>query len=147
MRWLDMPPVWLAGFVGLSYWLRMPEAWETHGPGARILAVVLIGTGIALLALSTLQFRNHKTTIIPHRQPNALITHGVYRLSRNPIYLADVLILLGAILWLKAINALILVPIFMAVLEWRFIRPEEARLKAKFGAEFTDWAARVRRWV
>ena len=36
---------------------------------------------------------------------------------------------------------------FLAVLEWRFIRPEEARLKAKFGAEFTDWAARVRRWV
>ena len=147
MRWLDMPPVWLAGFLAVSYGLRMPGDWPLLGAGGRVLALALLAVGAGLMLQSALQFRARKTTIIPHRQANALITQGVYRFSRNPIYLADVFLLLGAILWWKAMLALVLVPVFMAVLEWRFIRPEEARLTAKFGAEFTDWAARVRRWV
>ncbi len=75
-----------------------------------------------------------------------MITAGVYAHSRNPIYLADAMILAGAALvWDAA--ALILVPLFMAVITWRFIQDEEAGMRAQFGDAFQGYAARVRRWV
>ena len=97
--------------------------------------------------VSAAQFAARKTTVIPHREPVALVTEGVYRFSRNPIYLADVAILIGALLWWQAYAALIIVPVFMAVIEWRFIRLEEKKLQAHFGTAYHRWAERTRRWL
>ncbi|QCO54899.1 isoprenylcysteine carboxylmethyltransferase family protein [Pseudorhodobacter turbinis] len=141
---LDWPPVWLAGALALAYALR-------HAGGgplwARGLGLALVVAGLVLMAQSARQFRAMKTTIVPHRTPSALVTNGVYRFSRNPIYLADAAILLGAILYWYALAALILVPAFMAIIEWRFIRPEEERLRASFDTAFAAWEKRVRRWI
>jgi protein-S-isoprenylcysteine O-methyltransferase Ste14 len=75
-----------------------------------------------------------------------MVTTGVFAWSRNPIYLADALMLLGAILWLDAVLALPLVAVFVWLIQTRFIRDEEARLTLAFGPEFDLWAARTRRW-
>ena len=88
-----------------------------------------------------------RTTVIPRRNPAALVTGGVFRLTRNPIYLGDAALLTGAILWWDAPAALPLVPAFVWLITRRFIRDEEARLRAAFGADFDRWAARVRRWL
>ena len=88
-----------------------------------------------------------KTTVIPRRNPSALVTRGLFQLSRNPIYLGDALILAGAILWLDAVLALPLVFSFVWLIQTRFIRDEEARLTETFGPEFDLWAARTRRWL
>ena len=144
---LDWPPLWLAAALALAYPLRHLGDWAVVGDGARVAGVALVAAGVVLMTTSALLFWERKTTIVPHRIPSALITHGVYRYSRNPIYLADVFILLGAILYWNAFWALILVPVFMAAIEWRFIRPEEARLRTKFGPEFAQWASVVRRWI
>ena len=109
------------------------------------LALVLAGGGLMLGAV--VQRARARTTVIPHRQPQALVTRGVFRLSRNPIYLADAGFLLAAVLWLDVALALPLVPVFMLVIRQRFIRSEEARLRAGFGPEFENWAARTRRWI
>ena len=108
-------------------------------------ALVLAGLGLMLAAVAAMA--RARTTVIPHRAPSAQVTGGVFAWSRNPIYLGDVLILTGAILWLDAALALPLVAAFAWLIQRRFILPEEARLKAGFGAAYADWSARVRRWI
>jgi protein-S-isoprenylcysteine O-methyltransferase Ste14 len=147
MRFLDYPPVWLMGFLGLA-WAQsamLPTPWG--GGWAPVLGGLLALAGAAAMAAALPQFLRARTTLVPHRAPSALITGGIYRLTRNPIYLGDVLILAGLALRWQAFPALLLVPVLMAVLTRRFILPEEARLRAAFGAAFDAWAARTRRWI
>ena len=140
---LDYPPVWLAGFVAAAWGIG--RVWPMTG--LPVMGWLLVGAGLMLVAAAAAQFARARTTIVPHETPSALVTGGVYRLSRNPIYLADALILTGLCLVWGAWPALLLVPVFVAVITARFIRPEEDRIRAAFGPEFGHWAARVRRWI
>ena len=147
MRWLDYPPIWLIGFLGLA----MGQVWLVPGPSLgswpNWLGGALVVAGIALMVLAAPQFARLGTTVVPHREPRALITGGIYRYTRNPIYLADVLLLAGFVLRWEAWVSLLLLPVFVWILEVRFIRPEEARLHRAFGDDFNAYRARVRRWV
>lgn len=142
---LDYPPVWLAGFAafawGIGRLVPMPL------PGARALGWLLLGAGLLLLLAACVQMLARRTTLDPHGTPSALVTGGLYRISRNPIYLADALMLAGLALVWRAPLALLLVPVFAAVITRRFIRPEEARLKARFPDAFAAFTARTRRWL
>jgi len=100
-----------------------------------------------LMLLAVAQMALARTTFIPRRDPAALVVGGVFRVSRNPIYLGDALILTGAILYWGAWLALPLVPLFGVWITRRYILDEEARLRRGFGAGFDDWAARVPRWI
>lgn len=146
LRDIDIPPSWLA--------LHLAAAWgvsrlspDVFGAAGHWLGAALVATGLALMATAILQMTWHRTTVIPRRDPSALVTAGVFGLSRNPIYLADAMILLGAILWLDAALALPLVASFVWLIQARFIRDEEARLTLAFGPEFDLWASRTRRWI
>ncbi len=145
-RTLDYPPVWLAGFLGLA-WMQ-DRLLPVGGPGPLVWpGTALAVAGAGLMVWAAVQFPRSRTTIVPHETPRALITTGPYRLSRNPIYLADAMVLAGLILRWGAWPSLILVPLFVAVITRRFIEPEEARLRAGFGPAWQDWAGRVRRWI
>ena len=147
LRWLDWPPVWLAGFVALAWVMAMPVF---EGAAARGLfwAGVVIGLGgTALMGLAALAMVRARTTIVPRQAPSALVTGGVFALSRNPIYLGDLMILAGLSLIWQSWLGLVLVPVLGRVLAVRFIEGEEARLRAAFGAEAEAWMARVRRWL
>lgn len=147
MRYLDYPPIWLLGCLGLA-WAQavlLPTPWGGGWAPVAGGLVALAGGGFLLAALP--QFLRARTTLVPHREPAALITGGVYRISRNPIYLGDVLIFAGLAIRWQAWVALLLIPVLAAILTRRFIRPEEARLRAAFGPAFEAWAARTRRWI
>lgn len=146
-RVLDWPPVWTAGFVTLTWVLDQVLPWGMFGPGGRVMGAVLIVTGLALMALATGQMMLARTTFIPRRDPSALVTSGVFRLSRNPIYLGDMLVLSGAVLWWDVPLGAILVLLLVLVIQHRFILGEEARLRAAFPQDFARWAARTRRWL
>jgi len=139
----DYPPVWLAGFAALAW----GQARILPLPGLLWPGRVLVVLGLGVMLLAVWQFARARTTIVPHEVPSALVTSGVYGYSRNPIYLADVMILSGLCLIWGAWPSLLLVPVFGVVITRRFINPEESRLKARFGVEFDAWAARVRRWI
>ena len=143
---LDQPPVWLIAHVAMAWMLAQgsPMVFGTVGDGLGR-ALVALGVGVTLVAV--LQMSHHQTTVIPRRTPSALVTSGLFAWSRNPIYLADTLILTGAILWLDAVLALPLIAVFVWVIQTRFIRDEETRLTIAFGPEFDLWAARTRRWI
>lgn len=149
MKWVDVPPVWLAAFAAVA-WLQARYAdagLSLIHPVTMLLGGVLVGAGLLLIGLATIEFRKHGTSIIPHREPDALIQSGIFRRSRNPIYLGDLMILAGLCLRWDAVLSLVLVPVLAFVLEKRFILPEEKRLRRAFRAEFARYAQKTRRWV
>jgi protein-S-isoprenylcysteine O-methyltransferase Ste14 len=143
---IDLPPVWLAAFAVLV-WLA-GRLWPVPlGGAAHLAGLGLIVAGVGLMIAAAWEMRRRRTTVVPHQQPTALVTSGVFRFSRNPIYLVDALVLAGLCLRWDAPAALLLVPLFMAVIAQRFITAEESRLRDGFGPAFDAWAARTRRWV
>lgn len=146
LKWVDMPPVWLAGAVALVWALDRLLPFGAFGVLA-VFGQALVVAGLALMLAAVVQMVMRRTTIIPKSQPAALVTGGVFRLCRNPIYLADALVLAGLILHWDVPLALPLLPLFVWVITQRFILGEEAMLRAGFGAAFDDWAARTGRWL
>jgi protein-S-isoprenylcysteine O-methyltransferase Ste14 len=145
---LDIPPVWLLGALVLVWIQATFLPFWTQGFGvSRMLGIVLIVLGFALMLWAAVVFRAHQTSIVPHQMPARIITKGPFSFSRNPIYLGDVLILTGAVFWWGAWPSLLLIPIFVMILVRRFIAPEEVRMKENFGPEFDDFSKRTRRWL
>jgi protein-S-isoprenylcysteine O-methyltransferase Ste14 len=149
LKWIDMPPVWLAAALALA-WMQATQLSYGLGFGpiwADLLGGVLVGAGILLMLLAVWEMYRHRTTVIPHREADRMVTTGIFSRTRNPIYLGDSLILVGMILYWDAVLALPLVPLFVWVIERRFIIPEEDRLRRKFRADFARYAQQVRRWL
>ena len=146
-KFVDLPPVWLMAFIGVVWGLGHALPLHIFGVLGDVMAVVLAIAGGGLFGAAVWEMGRARTTVIPHRAASALVTSGIFRLTRNPIYLGDVAFLLAAILWLDVPLALPLVAVFVRVIRVRFIEGEEARLRAGFGAAFEDWSARVRRWL
>ena len=149
MQRIDVPPVWLLGFAVLA-WLQgrhLSLDLSLESGLTDLLSGILIGGGILLAVLAIVEFRRHKTTVILHETPTAMVRSGIYKRSRNPIYLGDVLILAGLILRFDAVLSLVLVPVFVWVLERRFILPEEDRLRRTFRADFARYERETRRWI
>ncbi|WP_245910687.1 methyltransferase family protein [Pelagimonas varians] len=149
MKWIDMPPVWLAGALGLAWWQKTYFSQGlSFGPGfADFFGGIFIGGGLILMALAVHEMRRYHTTIIPHQTASRLVSSGIFKRSRNPIYLGDVMILTGFILYWDAVLALPLIPVFFWILEKRFIEPEEEGLRRKFVADFKRYSQQTRRWL
>lgn len=143
---IDFPPVWLLLHLAVAWVLSLVPIRFFGDPGDWV-GGALVAAGIVVTLLAALEMTKARTTVIPHRDPSRLVTTGVFRFSRNPIYLSDALILTGAILWWDAVLSLPLVAIFVRLITARFIKDEEARLTMAFSAEFDLWAARVNRWI
>jgi protein-S-isoprenylcysteine O-methyltransferase Ste14 len=126
--------------------------WAVPGPGFHSPVAITIGLFAAGLAIGVgafLQFRKAGTTINPMtpQSSSALVTGGFFAWSRNPIYLADVLVLIGAALWIGNFVAFVFVPLFVAFIDRFQIRPEERALRARFGEEYERYCAKVGRWL
>ena len=92
-------------------------------------------------------FHRHDTTIKPFEKSNRLITNGVYKLSRNPIYLCMAVFLGGTALLFGTASPWIVIPLFPLLINRKFIRAEEAMLVETFGDEYLLYKHRVRRWI
>lgn len=146
LRQWESPPTWLLLFVVLAWLQSRFVPLLSAGGFGRWLGLAVLLAGVGVMTLSLFQFRRARTTVMPRETARVLITEGVYRLSRNPIYVADALILTGLCLrWDLA--TLIWVIVFVVVINRRFIEGEEAGLRAKFGEEFHSWAEKTHRWI
>lgn len=145
---IDLPPVWLVACIGAAWALatRGPII-EFSLPYQELVGWGLIGLGLLLGAYAVVAFWRFKTSVIPRQTPSALINQGPYRWSRNPIYLADMLVLAGCVVLFGAISAALVLPLFWAAIHYRFILPEEQVLRATFGTDYTDYCSGVRRWI
>ena len=112
-------------------------------------ALVLVGVGACFDVAGLLAFKKAQTTVNPlaPNRSTAVVSTGVYRITRNPMYLGMALILLGLALYLASPWAL-LGPLVFAAFITRFqIQPEERALTARFGAAYTAYCTQVRRWL
>ncbi len=145
---LDMPPSWLTLFLVITYF--QSRIFNPFGFDSSLtvwLGWGLIAVGLVLMLWAATEFLRHKTSVVPRRVPDALIARGPYRWTRNPIYLADATVFLGFALLRGSIIGVLLVPVFMKLIEVRFIRGEERRLAAEFPEAFAKFSARTRRWL
>lgn len=143
-----LPPVYvLAAFilmVGLH--MGLPGAQILDGP-LRYAGLPLLVAALALVLWAASLFRKAGTTLRPFEEPSALVLDGPYRWSRNPIYVGMVGALLGIALMLGSASPFLVVPLFAALIDVRFIRAEEAVLEKSLGAAYGAYKARVRRWL
>lgn len=149
MKWIDIPPVWLLAAVTATWVIgqAQPFGLSLAFPITQLLGGLLVGAGVILMALAAIEMRKRRTTIIPHMEANSLVTSGIFKRTRNPIYLGDAAILAGLALRWDAVLALILVPIFIWIIEKRFIIREENMLRRKFHADFARYEQKTRRWI
>ena len=144
---LDWPPVWTGVCLVLIYGISRAIPLRLFGGVGDVGGGLLVLAGLALMALAAWEMVRARTTVIPRRTASALVTSGVFRFSRNPIYLGDSLVLVGACLILDSAPGLITLPLFIWIINTRFIEGEEAALSREFGNEYKMWCAAVRRWV
>lgn len=144
------PPIILAICALVMFGLANAAPASTFAiPGALAISSAFALSGLALALTGVIAFNRARTTIHP-MNPNhtsALVTSGVYNMTRNPMYLGMVLVLLGLAVYLGNVFALVGLPLFIATINRLQITPEERILRAKFGAEFDAYTARVRRWI
>ncbi len=118
-------------------------------PGATFFAVGLAGAGVVVAGLGVVAFRRARTTVNP-LQPAAashLVVAGIYRHTRNPMYLGMLLVLLGWGLFLGNALGLGLALLFIPLMNRLQIGPEERILTNLFGRQFTTYQSTVRRWL
>lgn len=109
-------------------------------------ALALLGA-LSLVSAAILSFRRQGTSENPHRPSTALVREGPYRLTRNPMYLSMVLILIGLGLLLDSIWLLLAAPLDALLLTVLVIRYEEIYLENKFGKDYSEFKGSVRRWL
>jgi len=112
-----------------------------------VVGVVPISIGLALTITASRQFQKAETTIYPFDSPSRLVTDGVFRWSRNPMYLGMVLILSGIAIGLGSVSALPVPALFLVLIHRRFIRHEERALEQRFGPAYHEYSRNVRRWL
>ena len=143
LKELDIPPSWLG--LGLLVRWALSRIWSLQGLSG--LGAVLIGLGALLLLAAVAQMLAAGTSFVPRRDPAALVTGGVFQISRNPIYLADAMLLTGFIAYWGAVLALPVIPAFITLITRRYVHDEEARLRNRFGAAAEAYFAAVPRWI
>lgn len=122
-----------------------PPQW-IGSPGNRIGIIIALG-GLVIGGRAVMSFRTAKTNISPLRKPDKLVTSGLYQVSRNPMYLGQVLLLTGLATYLGSMADLIIAAGFFLVMNFWYIRREEAVMFATFGSDYEDYCRKVRRWL
>lgn len=143
---LKIPPLALLLVTALLIWW-LPPLWPLSLQTE--VALLLMALGAVICLSGALSFRLARTTLdprVPH-QSSQLVDGGIYRFTRNPMYLGMALSLLGYGLWLGKGSALMAVVAFVLYLTRFQIIPEERALTQRFGASFSRYCQRVRRWL
>ncbi len=107
----------------------------------------LIIFGVIINLWTDSLFKQNQTTVKPFEMPNFFVTSGPFKLSRHPMYLGMMSILLGVAIFLGSLIAFAFPIIFLIIMERRFIPLEEKNLEKKFGNQYIDYKKRVRRWI
>ena len=118
-------------------------------PALTYVGFLLMAAGIAIDLIGAIQFRRARTTINPLKPQNstAIVKTGLYRISRNPMYLGMLIVLTGVAFVLKTVVAFLLLPLFVLLINRLQIIPEETILAKKFPVEYPDYKKSVRRWL
>ncbi len=148
---LKIPPVAVVLCTASLMWLvaRYFPAAEVQLPSRAFLAIPCAALGGFTSALGVIAFKRARTTVNPTKPgaTSSLVHSGIYSLTRNPMYLGFLLILCGWAIVLGNVVVFPFLPVFVVYVNRFQIQPEERALTETFGAVFTGYTARVRRWI
>lgn len=156
MHWLELklpPLLWWLICVGLMWCLA--QFWPLYHFSPTFSAWrIALAAGFTLLALmialaAVWRFRQAATTVHPMQlqRSTSLVQDGIFRYSRNPMYLAMLLGLAGVACWLAVLSVWLGLPLFLCLIQQYQIKPEERWMASRFGAEYQQYRQRVRRWI
>jgi protein-S-isoprenylcysteine O-methyltransferase Ste14 len=144
------PPIVLVAVISAAIALNYlaPVSWPgLDDTPARVIGRGIGIIGIILLIWAILTLRRHGTTVLPDVGATSLVTSGPYWRYRNPIYLADAMIVLGAAELTKNVWLVAAAAVFAALITWLAILPEERHLERRFGQAYLDYKKKSRRWI
>ena len=148
---LLIPPPLVALLAGLSMWglSQFSPHWSWPDFLRHGIAGGLTCVGVMIAFSGFFAFRRAQTTISPlhPERTSHLVLSGVYRLTRNPMYLGLLLVLISVALWMQSFWALLVLPCFVLYLTRFQIIPEERHLITLFGEAYEQYCQRVRRWL
>jgi protein-S-isoprenylcysteine O-methyltransferase Ste14 len=124
----------------LPLWKIVPSPWNMFG-------VIFLLAGLLINFQADGLFHHAGTTVKPDEESSVLLTQGVFHISRNPMYLGFALILFGTAFMFGTLTPFLTVPVFMILVEKRFILAEEKLLERKFGQVYLEYKKTVRRWI
>ena len=135
-------------FLILNYILSF-NSLKINIPYKYFFTTVLFILGLYVIIRSSRLFAKAKTSIDPLRpfKSTSLITNDIYKYSRNPMYFGYLLILLSSSFYLGNVINIIIIPLFIFIINFIQIIPEEETLKDLFGPNYDEYLSKVRRWI
>jgi len=146
---LQVPVPWvfvLTYLIGAGF-ERFWPLMRFEATGIRVAGGVLLAIGAIIAGWGLVTFHRARTTTVPGEVSSQLVTWGPYRFTRNPMYVGLTLAYLGEAGLLRQVWPVILLPFVLAYVHWVVIRLEECKLNEAFGEHYTQYRARVRRWI
>lgn len=153
MSWLEfrIPPLLIALAAAAAMWLvaRSYPVWAMPFERSGAVAIGVAVIGVMIVVAGAIQFRRARTTFTPLNPAaaSALVVSGIYRFTRNPMYLGIAIVLLAWAIYLSHPLALLGVVAFAAYIHRFQIIPEEKALRALFPGAYEAYARQVRRWL
>lgn len=145
---IALPPLILIAFIGLGVILHnLFPLHFIHGPLRTIIGAIFLAYSFLVMSLAVLQMRKAGTNIDVRKPTTAIVTDGIYRFTRNPMYVSMALLLIAISVLISNIWIFILTPAFIIVIQKGVIEREERYLEKKFGSEYMDYKNRTRRWI
>lgn len=142
------PPVVTLAFLLIAYALGRFVPLPLAVPAIlRYIGLALAFVGFLSGIGAFIEFMKARTTLDPHGAAKQLVTSGIYRFTRNPIYLGFLLVVVGLPLYFGLYWGIVLAPLYVFLMNRLIIRHEEAYLGRKFGKTYTDYTSQVRRWL
>ena len=148
---LKIPPPAIALLVAAAMWVlsRFTPSIQVPTDGRQLLALAVLLAGTGFSVAGVISFRRANTTLNPTKPQltSSLVSSGIYAVTRNPMYVGLLLVLIALALFLSSAWALLGPAAYFLYIGRFQIAPEERALTALFGAEYTAYLAKVRRWL
>ena len=140
------PLVWLVALL-LGWWLHRFMPLPARGNGIAWAGLIAVAVGVVLAVWSVLTLRAARTPVEPWKATRSIVERGPYAFSRNPIYLAFALVVLGLGIWINRLAVVAMVVPALLITDRVIVRREERYLTRKFGESYLTYRQRVRRWI
>ena len=142
------PLVMTIVFIGLSW---VVSRIYPFNPGLGIIGKmaggIVLFCGVSLFLVAVGHFRIQGTTVMPTREPDKLVSEGIYRVTRNPMYLGMLLMLIGFPFVMESVTGLIFSLLFFLIMDRSVIPREERVVEGVFGEEYRWYKSKTRRWI
>ena len=136
----------IAILVMFALHFSFPGLWIIP-PFWNLLGIIPLALGVIINLVADQAFQKANTTVKPFKESTTLITEGAFRISRNPMYLGFVLVLIGIAVLIRSLTPYVIIFAFIILMDRIYISVEEGMLAEEFGSEWEEYKQNTRRWL